>query len=41
MQIFVERVIAFFTALITLMAGWFGIDYEPAKKSGDFRVTTY
>ena len=41
MQIFVERIIAFFTAVITLMAGWFGVDYEPAKKSDDFRVTTY
>ncbi len=41
MQIFIERVIAFFTALITLMSGWFGINYESDKKAGDFRVTTY
>lgn len=41
MQVFVERIIAFFTALITLIAGWFGADYEPVKKSDDFRVTTY
>lgn len=41
MQVFIERVIAFFTALITLLAGWFGVDYESAKKYDDFRVTTY
>lgn len=41
MQVFIARVIAFFTALITLMAGWFGTDFKPSRKPDEFRVTAY
>lgn len=41
MQVFIARVIAFFTALITLMAGWFGTDFKPSRKTDEFRVTAY
>lgn len=41
MQVLIERTIAFFTALITLIAGWFGINYESGKRVSDFRVVSY
>ena len=41
MQVLIERTIAFFTALITLIAGWFGINYESGKRVSNFRVVSY
>ena len=39
---FIQRVIGFFTALVTIISGFLGIDSTPAcKKVDDFKVTTY
>ncbi len=42
MVTFYKRVIGFFTALITIISGFFGLsDCLPDKRVDDFRVTTY
>lgn len=42
MVTFIQRVIGFFTALITLISGFLGIDGTSCKKKvDDFKVTTY
>ena len=41
MNVFIDRIIAFFTALITLVTGLFGFDFETGNKVDDFRVTAY
>lgn len=39
---FIQRVIGFFTALITVISGFLGVDTAPCKKKvDDFKVTTY
>ena len=41
MNVFFDRIIAFFTALITFITGLFGLNIEIGNKVDDFRVTTY
>ena len=41
MNVFIDRIIAFFTALITFITGLFGLNFEIRNKVNDFRVTAY
>ncbi|MBR5497894.1 MAG: hypothetical protein IKV76_07945, partial [Clostridia bacterium] len=41
MSTFIQRVIGFFTALITLISNFLGIGELCNRKVDDFRVTTY
>lgn len=41
MLTFIKRVIGFFTALATILVGFFGYDGGVVKKAENFRVTTY
>lgn len=41
MNVFIDRIIAFFTALITFISGLFGLNLEIGNKVNDFRVTAY
>lgn len=41
MSVFFERIIAFFTSLIMMIAGLFGTESPCGKKVDDFRVTAY
>ena len=41
MNVFIERIIAFFTAIITFISGFFGLNFEVGNKVDDFRVTAY
>ncbi len=41
MSVFFERIIAFFTSLILMLAGLFGTESPCGKKVEDFRVTAY
>lgn len=38
---FLQRVIAFFTALMSIISAFFGIDVPLGERTDDFRVTTY
>lgn len=41
MLVLIERIIAFFTALIVFITGLFGLNFEIGNKVNDFRVTAY
>lgn len=41
MNVFIDRIIAFLTALITFITGLFGLNFEIGNKVNDFRVTAY
>lgn len=41
MLVFAQRIIAFFTALITAITGFLGLDVNLCKKADNFRVTAY
>lgn len=41
MNVFIDRIVAFFTALITFITGLFGLNFETGNKVDDFRVTAY